>query len=107
MTDKAKKKLAGMKPFDEANCKQMLRDLETLSKTVIPNRNNGSSGIWRRISKIDEQSPMNRFGYRAAMRLTPDTWMKLTEDNPKVVFCNQPNAMQQPFPFKIDDLLNQ
>ena len=104
ITEKAKKKLLNLKSFDEATCKKILRDLETLSKTPV-NRNNNN--IWRRISKIDEQSPLSRFGYRAALRLNADAWMKLSEDNPKVVFCNRPNGMQLPFPFEISDLLDQ
>ena len=102
LVEKSTKKLSGMKPFDEANCKQLLQDLKTLSNTHI-SRNDDN--IWRRISKIDEQSPMNRFAYRAALRITPDIWMKLTEENPRVVFCSRPNDMQQPFPFQIDDLV--
>lgn len=103
MTDKAKKRLLNLKPFDEANCKQILRDLETLSKSTVNRYNNT---VWRKISKIDEQSPMSRFGYRAALRLTPEVWMRLTEENPKVVFSNRPTPMQQAFPFAINDLLD-
>lgn len=102
MVEKSKKKLLAMPAFDEAQCKKILKELNALSST--PFRRNDNS-IWRRISKVDEQSPMSRFGYRAAMRITPEVWMKLTEDNPRVVFSTRPNNMQQPFPFRVDDLL--
>ncbi len=102
LVEKSKKKLATMVPFDEGLCKKLLKDLQVISTTKVDRRSNN---IWLRIAKINEQSPMNRFAYRAAMRITPDVWMKLTEENPRIVFCSKPNGMQQPFPFRIDDLL--
>ena len=104
IVDRAKKKLAGLKPFDEENCKQILKDLKVLSTTKSSREDFGNK-IWRRISKIDEQSPMSRFANRAAMRITPEVWLKLTEQNPRVVFCTRPNSMQQDFPIRIDDLI--
>ena len=104
MTEKSKKKISEFKPFDEASCKQIINELKNISSTKF-NRNNNS--IWRRIEKIDQQSPMGRFAFRAALRITPEMWMKLTEDNPRIVFCTRPTEMQQPFPFRVDDLLAQ
>jgi hypothetical protein len=103
MVEKSKKKLQTLKPFDEANCKQILKDLQMISKSHVDRNNNT---IWRRISKIDEQSPTSRFAYRASLRITPDIWMKLSDENPRMVFCNHPNSMQQPFPFPINDLIS-
>ena len=91
-----------MKPFEEKQCKQILKDLQTLSTKKVSENN---SNFWRRISKIDEQSPINRFACRASIRISADMWMRLTEENPRIVFCNHPNPMQQEFPFRIDDLL--
>jgi hypothetical protein len=102
MVEKSKKKIADFKPFDEASCKQIVNELKNIS-TARVNRN--SNSIWRRIEKIDEQSPMGRFAYRAALRITPEMWMKLTEENPRIVFCTRPTDMQQAFPFRVDDLL--
>lgn len=102
LVENSKKKLAVLKPFDEENCKKILKDLKNLSTMRVDRYN---SNLWQRISQIDQQSPMSRFAYRAALRITPDMWMKLTEENPRVVFCSRPNGMQQPFPFRIDDLI--
>lgn len=102
MTEKCKKRLAGMQPFDEAHCKDILKQLQTISKTTINRQNNN---IWQKISKIDQESPINRLAMRAALRLKSSTWMQLTEDNPRVVFCSRPNSMQQQMPFEIDDLV--
>ncbi|MBI1331810.1 MAG: hypothetical protein GC165_02915 [Armatimonadetes bacterium] len=104
LTEKAQKKLQEMKPFDEQNCKALVQRLEALSKTRV---DRFSNSFWRQIQAIDSQSPASRFGYRAAMRLKPQTWMQLTPENPRIVFCNHPNAMQQAFPFQVDDLLSQ
>ena len=104
IVEKSKKRLAGMQPFDEENSKKLIRELKALSTSTISDRFNNT--IWRRISKIDEQSPMHRFAIRASLRITPAVWMRLTEDNPRVVFSTRPNAMQQPFPFRVDDLLD-
>jgi hypothetical protein len=104
MVDKAKKKIAGLKPLDEAECKRLVKEIKDIS-TMQLNRSNNA--IWQKTSKIDEQGPTTRLGYRAALRITPEVWMKLTEQNPRVVFSTRPNSMQQPFPFRIDDLLGQ
>jgi hypothetical protein len=37
--------------------------------------------------------------------MTPEAWMRLTDDNPRIVFSTRPTGMQQPFPFRVDDLL--
>lgn len=105
LVEKSKKKIAQLKPFDEANCKQLLKDLDTLSKTRV-NRN-ASNNVWRKISQIDQQSPTSRLGLRMALRITPDIFMKLTEQAPRLIFCTKPNAMQQAFPFQINDLIEQ
>ena len=102
LVENSKKRLSELKPFDEANCKQILHDLQVLSTTKVnPNQNN----FWQRIQKIERQSPMSRFAYRAALRITPDVWMKLTDENPRAVFCTKPNNMQQAFPIRVDDLI--
>lgn len=103
LTEKSQKRLAQMLPFDETNCKKLVTDLKALSKMTVNNRNNN---LWRKISQIDQQSPMNRLAYRIAMRVTPEIWMKLSEENPKVVFCTQPTQMQMGFPFQISDLID-
>ncbi|MEP6945113.1 MAG: hypothetical protein ABJA02_04290, partial [Acidobacteriota bacterium] len=104
MIEKSKKKIAGLKPLDEAECKRMAKEIKDLSGAQISRSNNS---FWQRISKIDEQGPNSRLGYRVALRITPEVWMKLTEQNPRIVFSTRPNSMQQPFPFRIDDLLAQ
>lgn len=103
LTEKSQKRLAQMLPFDETNCKKLVTDLKALSKMTVNNRNNN---LWRKISQIDQQSPMNRLAYRIAMRITPEIWMKLSEENPKVVFCTRPTQMQMGFPFQISDLID-
>jgi hypothetical protein len=105
LVEKSKKRISQMKPFDEANCKQILKDLDTISKTRV-NRN-GSNNVWRKISAIDQQSPTSRLALRMALRITPDVFMKLTEQNPRIIFCSKPNAMQQAFPFHFSDLIDQ
>ena len=101
IVEKSKKKLAATKPLDEAACKQILKDLKAISSSTVNRFNNN---IWRRYQKIDDQGPMRRLANRIALRITPDVWMKLTEQNPRIVFCNRPNSMQQPFPIRVDDL---
>ncbi|MEI8281411.1 MAG: hypothetical protein WCG75_03300 [Armatimonadota bacterium] len=102
MIEKSKRKIATLKPFNEEECKKILKDLKVIASTPVTRNNNS---FWQRISKIEEQSPMSRFAYRASLRMSPEVWMRLTDDNPRVVFSTRPTGMQQPFPFRIDDLL--
>jgi len=99
----ARKRLTAMKPFDENRCREILKQLETLSKTVVTPQN---SSFWRKIETIDQEGPANRLAMRIALRLTPDVLMNLTSENPRIVFCNNPNAMQKPFPFPVKDLVD-
>ena len=101
---KAKKKMAALKPLDEAECKRLAKEIKNLSMTPVSRTNNN---FYRRYQKIDEQGPLKRLANRIAERITPEVWMKLTDQNPRIVFCNQPNSMQQPFPIRVDDLFAQ
>ena len=104
LVDKAKNKLGGCKPLDEPECKRIAKEIWNLSLLPFNPDNHSTS---QRIAAIDDQSPMSRLCYRMTLRITPDLWMKLTDESPRVVFSTQPNAMQQSFPFPIDDLVGQ
>ena len=103
LTEKAQKRIQGLKPLDEAECNSLQAQLKAISSSTVSQNNS----LYQRTSKIDGQGPMSRFGYRAVLRLTPDIWMKLNEDSPRAVFSTKPTNMQRPFPFRVDDLIAQ
>ncbi len=102
MMGNAKKALANAHPFDDTECKRLIKEMQS----TIPARGvKYDYNFYERFSKIDRQSPLNRLTNRAIQRVTPAQWMNLSEENPRVVFCSNPTMMQKPFPFRMDDLI--
>ena len=99
---RTKKYWSNTKPLDDAECQRLLKETKAFAKG---SSNSNDYTAYDRSRKLDEQSPLNRLAYRIAQRITPDVWMKLTEESPRTVFCVNPTAMQQPFPFRMDDLI--
>ena len=101
VNEKAQKKIRDMKPFDEAECKDIQKQLKALSDMTVPR----DSNMYRMLNKFESIGPVSRLGYRMALRLTPEMWLKTSDNNPRVVFSSKPTGMQLPLPFQIDDLV--
>ena len=99
------KKASQMPEFNEATCNRLQQSIVAYSKIERTEQN--SEELWKRLSQIDSNSPDERLGLQIARRVTPQMFMKLTKDRPKIVFCNHPTQMQVAIPFSIDDLVNQ
>jgi hypothetical protein len=104
IVEKAKKATANSRPFDEVECKRLIKEVQA----IVPAKGvRFDFGIYEKFNKIDRQSPLNRLMWRAMQRITPAQWMNLSDDKPRVVFCSNPTMMQKPFPFRMDDILGQ
>ena len=102
LAEQSKRQLANAKPFDEAECKRLVTEIKALA--TMPRKRNDDT-FYRRVGNLDQQSPQARLANRMLQRITPNTWMKLTDQNPRIVFCTHPNSMQQSLPFQTEDLI--
>ena len=91
--------------FNEATCKKLQQSIIALTK--VERTDDNGELLDKRLSEIDSNNPTERLGLQIARRITPQMFMKLSKDRPKVVYCNRPTAMQIAIPFPVDDLLNQ
>ncbi len=99
------KKAARMSVMSEATCKTLQQSIIALSKIERTKENNDQ--LSKRLEQIDSNTPDERLGLLIARRVTPQMFMKLTKERPKVVYCNHPTSMQIALPFPIDDIVNQ
>ncbi|MEI8281412.1 MAG: hypothetical protein WCG75_03305 [Armatimonadota bacterium] len=99
------RKAAKMPAMNEATCKTLQQSIMALSK--IERTKDNSEQLSKRLEQIDSNTPDERLGLLIASRVTPQMFMKLTKDRPKVVFCNHPTSIQIALPFSVEEVVNQ
>lgn len=104
MVQHARAKLAKLGVFDDQFCSKLQKDCEEVTKLYEKNPRDRRN--WRKMASIQERSPQNRLAARLASRVTPEMFLTLTSERPRVIFCNHPNAMQSALPFRIDDIIS-
>ncbi len=104
MVKRAQAKLAKLGVFDDQFCSKLHKDCDEITKLYEKNPRDRQN--WRKMASIQERTPQNRLAARLASRVTPDMFLALNSERPRVIFCNHPNAMQAGLPFRVDDIIN-
>jgi hypothetical protein len=99
---KKRKAVQDQKAFNPEVARMLGKELELLQNTNV--KGDDSGRFWRRLQQVDAKGPVGRFGNAFALRIPPEMFTVVSNENPRVVFSSSPTRMQLPLKVNFTDL---